>query len=229
MAATFEFPFKDGVVRLPVLEMLPTQVSTAAASADNRDELVWLVIEGCASGRDLELIDSMTLSELKLLIKSWELASTVTIDEVVQLARVIEEHGAALEYDLIGIGDGLRLRDCPSEEFNWRDLLVIVKHSDDTTKLWASRNPKYAGWTLSTRLLAIIANALRWLVWAKTKDGSSNRNRPVPIGPDMGSDTQSRPGLKPKAAPLSKVKQMLGGAVGGERRRDRKLGNLFGN
>lgn len=124
------------------------------------------------------------------------------------LVDLIDGHGAALECDLIGLG--LRLRDCPSDGFDWRDLLVIVKYSDDKSKLWQSQNPKYAGWTLTDRLLAIIANALRWLVWAKTKDGRKNRKRPVPIGPDMGSDKQTRPGLKPKPAPLSKVRQLLG-------------------
>lgn len=140
------------------------------------------------------------------------------------LLDIIEKHGTALEYDLIK--DGLRLRDCPSDEFNWRDLWVYVKHSGETSALWQARNPKFAGWTLTTRLLAIIANALRWLVWAKTKDGHRNRNRPVPIGPDMG-DQQSRPGLKVKAAPLSKVKELLG--LSGEERREKKLRNLFGN
>ncbi len=125
-----------------------------------------------------------------------------------QLLDLIEEHGSALEYDLITLG--LRLRDCPSEGFDWRDLLVIVRNSDDRSRLWQSQNPKFAGWTLTDRLLAICANALRWLVWSKTKDGSKNRNRPEPIGPDMGSDKKVRPGLKVKAAPMSKVRQLLG-------------------
>lgn len=87
---------------------------------------------------------------------------------------------------------------------------MIVQHSDDTTKLWQSQHPQYAGWTLTDRLLAIIANALRWLVWAKTKDGAKNRHRPEPIGPDMGTTKKVRPGLKVKASPISKIKQLLG-------------------
>lgn len=120
----------------------------------------------------------------------------------------------------------MRLRDCPSPEFDWRDLLIYVKHADDTTKLWQSQNPKYAGWTVTDRLLAIIANALRWLVWAKTKDGSKNRNRPHPIGPDMADDKKVRPGLKVKPSPLSAVKKALG--LGDESHLG-KLRKIFGN
>lgn len=127
---------------------------------------------------------------------------------IVGLLDLIEEHGTALEYDLIALG--LRLRYCPSEGFDWRDLKVVVSQADDKTKLWQSQNPKFAGWTVTDRLLAIIANGIRWLVWAKTKDGSKNRNRPKPIGPDMAEDKKVRPGLKVKAGALSKVKQMLG-------------------
>ena len=106
----------------------------------------------------------------------------------------------------------MRLRDCPSPEFDWRDLLIYVKHADDTTKLWQSQNPKYAGWTVTDRLLAIIANALRWLVWAKTKDAKRNRNRPKPI-PRPGDDRR-KPREKGKFAgaisrPLDEVKRLL--------------------
>lgn len=139
------------------------------------------------------------------------------------LIDLIDGHGAALEYDLIKLG--LRLRDCPSEHFDWRDLLVIVRHSNDRSALWQSQNPKYTGWTLTDRLLAIIANALRWLVWAKTKDGSKNRNRPVPIGPDMGDKTR-RPGLKVKPSPVSRVKKALG--LGDDDSRLGKLRKVFG-
>lgn len=142
---------------------------------------------------------------------------------ILGLLCVVEEHGDALEYDLIRAG--LRLRDCPSEAFTWRDLLVFVRHSDDRSALWQAQHPKFKGWPIEARLLAIIANALRWLVWAKTRDGAKNRNKPVPIGPDM-NDKVSRPGLKVKPAPLSRVKQLLGLGEGGSQ--SRRLGRVFG-
>ena len=124
------------------------------------------------------------------------------------------------------------MRDCPSERFTWRDLWVIVHHSGDTSRLFAARNPKYAGgWTLTNRLLAIIANALRWLVWAKTVDGSKNRNRPEPLGPDMGN-VSNRPGLRVKASPLSKIRNLLQRGHGGSEETPaqeqlRKIRNIF--
>lgn len=44
------------------------------------------------------------------------------------------------------------------------------------------------GWTLKDLLLAESVDTLRLLLWAKTKDGSKNRNRPKPI---------TRPGRRP--------------------------------
>lgn len=38
-------------------------------------------------------------------------------------------------------------------------------------------------WTQEDYLLANIANSLNLLVWAQTKDGQKNRNRPKPIEP----------------------------------------------
>ena len=64
---------------------------------------------------------------------------------------------------------------------------------------------------------------------------AGNRRRPKPIGPDM-ADAQTRPGLKPKASPLSVVKKLLGidkreeqraKNVADERERNRKLRNMF--
>lgn len=70
--------------------------------------------------------------------------------------------------------------------------------------------PEAAGWTLTNQLLALIADVLRWLQWAKTKDGSKGRNQPEPI---------SRPGVKSlrtpvhpgaKGLPRSKMRKALG-------------------
>ena len=91
---------------------------------------------------------------------------------------------------------------------------------------------KFGGWTRGDRLLAIIANMLRLLWWAKTKDGRKGKKRPAMIGPDMGDDTPPRAGLKPKPSKLSVVKRMLGLERPQSMREvvdtERKIGNLFG-
>ena len=121
---------------------------------------------------------------------------------------MIGEHGEALEADLIRCG--LRLRDCPSESFDWRDLLVLVRHSGSETALYKSMYPEQAGWTLTNMLLAAIVDVLRWLQWAKTKDGARGYNMPEPI-PRPGVKG-SRRDVHPRSAglPRSRVRQLLG-------------------
>lgn len=84
-------------------------------------------------------------------------------------------------------------------------------------------HPDEAGWTLTNMLLAAIADVLRWLQWAKTKDGHRNVNQPDPI---------SRPGIKGqkksvhpkvKGAPRSKIRKLLGRETSNRTQRLRDL------
>lgn len=59
-------------------------------------------------------------------------------------------------------------------------------------------HPDEAEWGNLEMLMAGAVDALNWLVWAKTKDGSRNRNQPEPI---------KRPGVEPK------IKRVKGQAV----------------
>lgn len=104
------------------------------------------------------------------------------------LVRLIDEHGPAVEYDLIKLG--LRLRQLGSDALSWRDLLVIVQHSGRDSALQASMDPENARWGLSDHLLAVIADAVIAGNWMQSKDGQKNRHRPKPI---------PRPGVEPEA------------------------------
>jgi hypothetical protein len=68
--------------------------------------------------------------------------------------------------------------------------------------------PDHAGWSKTTMLLAEIVDTLHWLQWVKTRDGQRNRGLPKRV-PRPGTTVKARPGLKPKAAPLSVVKERL--------------------
>jgi hypothetical protein len=59
-------------------------------------------------------------------------------------------------------------------------------------------------------LLAAIADVLRWLQWAKTKDGQKGRNAPDPI-PRPGVKSRKRP-VHPvtKGVPRSKLRKLMG-------------------
>jgi hypothetical protein len=72
--------------------------------------------------------------------------------------------------------------------------------------LAAEQHPEDASWALNEHLLAEVADTQRLLLWAKTKDGSKNRNRPKPI---------ERPGRRPerfgkKPLKLDRMKEWLG-------------------
>ena len=70
-------------------------------------------------------------------------------------------------------------------------------------------HPEEAGWTLTNHLLAMIVDVLRWLQWAKTKDGQKNRNRPDPIARPGVRPTKKRAHPKVKGVPLSKMRALL--------------------
>lgn len=85
----------------------------------------------------------------------------------------------------------MRLRDLGSDGFTWSDLRAVVKHLPATSAYWRTREPEKARWGISEYLLAIIADSLRWLVWAKTKDAKHNRKKPKPI-PRPGDDEKKQ-------------------------------------
>lgn len=92
------------------------------------------------------------------------------------------EHGEALEYDLIALG--LRLRDFPSVRCTWRDLLVIVRHSEPRSAylqaVMTEKDKAFLAWDVSVEMQARVVDALNFLAWTKTEDAEKGRNRPEP-------------------------------------------------
>lgn len=106
--------------------------------------------------------------------------------KILGLLDLIDDHGEAIEFDLITLG--LRLRNLGSKNFSWRDLYVIVTHLPASSATHRSvLGDEETEWTLTNHLLAGIAEGIGWLKWAKTKDGERNRNQPKQI---------PRPGVK---------------------------------
>jgi hypothetical protein len=92
--------------------------------------------------------------------------------------------------------------------------------------LFTAMFPDRAGWDKTTMLLAEMVDTLHWLQWAKTKAGQNNRDRPQLV-PRPGTVKKARPGLKPKAAPLSVVKARLAQRNGSDPDRADTLKKLF--
>ena len=135
-----------------------------------------------------------------------------------------EKHRGALEADLIKAG--LRLRDCPSPSFTWRDLEVFIDYLDNDSRLVAAVAPERAGWTKANMLMADLIDATRILVWLNTKAGQEGRNFPEPIERPGVVKPEPRKGSKVKPQPLSIIKKRHGAQPSGIERK-RKLEAIF--
>ena len=96
------------------------------------------------------------------------------------------EECAALEFDLIGLG--LRLRDFPSAQNTWHDLVVIVRNLGSESAYFRVTHPDTWNWDNKAMLQASMVDLLNILVWFKTADGQKGRNRPKLV---------PRPGVEP--------------------------------
>ncbi|MGV9676206.1 DUF5361 domain-containing protein [Nocardia sp. NPDC003482] len=104
---------------------------------------------------------------------------------ILSLDALLEEHGEAIEYDLITLG--LRLSQLGEASLSWRDLRAIVRWLPADSALSRAANPEEHRWQLTQQLLADMTESLRWLVWSKTEDGARGRNMP---------DRIPRPGVR---------------------------------
>lgn len=91
------------------------------------------------------------------------------------LLRLLDEHGEAVEYDLITLG--LRLDDLGTERLTWRDLWVIVHHLPRTSALSRAIGGSDAEWGLTDHLLAVAVDAIEVGNWQRA---SSGRKSPLP-------------------------------------------------
>lgn len=93
------------------------------------------------------------------------------------LLELTREHTEAIEYDLIGLG--LRLRDCPSPAFNWRDLWVVARRLGRDSQLYQEMNPDDdPSWNVKEYLLAQAVDALTMRLW---QAGGGKGRKPKPV------------------------------------------------
>lgn len=119
-----------------------------------------------------------------------------------------------MEADLISMG--LRLRDAGDPDFNLRDLCIVIKHLPPESRLVkaikASLDPDpkpddgASEWGIVEHLLAIIADCLRWLVWAKSKASRRPGAQPPDPIPRPGVEPPDKKHKPAKATPLDKAR-----------------------
>lgn len=114
------------------------------------------------------------------------------------LLSLLEEHSEAIEFDLLSLGYRLRWLDSPAQDFNWRDLWVLVRNfGPDTATHVAVNGREDSEWTLANHLLAMIAENTSLAIWMKTADAQKKppRNRPKPIfRPGVEDDSKQKIG-----------------------------------
>lgn len=76
---------------------------------------------------------------------------------------------------------GLRLRDLGTDVLTIHDLVVIIKHLPPSSALLREADQESFTWTLEAHLLAMVADGIHWLRWAKTEDAEKGINQPEPI------------------------------------------------
>lgn len=195
-----------GVVQLPDLSYLSGNALRDLYDAMGQRD--WFLIEHVASPQALAIIDQLQKSDLFDIFTQWQDHSGVSIEQLLHLEALKRSHAEGLEADLID--KGLRLRNCPSLDFNWRDLWVIYRSlvNQPSSNLYRSIAPDSAGWTLENQLLASIADSQHWLQWAKA--GAKKGDMPKRI---------QRPGVvevkraTSKAEPISVVKKRAQAAL----------------
>jgi Family of unknown function (DUF5361) len=188
----------------PLSELPASVILNATPGGLMWDVFAW----GMVDSAQVAVLDHAPMRRVMALFEDWERDSGVTVGEIRHLIALHEKHPEELEMDLID--RGLRWRNCPSPEFNWRDLRLVVSYSSVDSHIVGATNPKRAGWNNFTMLMADMVDALNWLVWAKTEAAQKNGSPPAQIERPGVAGPQSRPGAKVKPTPLSRMKEISG-------------------
>ena len=110
---------------------------------------------------------------------------------ILGLLTLIDEHGEAIEYDLISLG--LRLRDLGTDKLSWRDLAVIARQLPRESALARAMVEESSQWGVTEHLLALVVDVLAVANWQRG-GGKGSRPKPLPrpgaqsSGKKFGSD-----------------------------------------
>ena len=171
------------------------------------DSIMWDVFDwGIIEVSQMSVLDNAPMRMIKDIYSEWQKDSQIDVEDIMQLMNLIEKHSAPLELDLID--RGLRLRDCPSDRFNWRDLYVIVSYADPYTNVVAATDPERYGWGKQEMLLARLIDSAEWLVWSKTKDAAEGGDPPERMKRPGVKPKKKRAGFDTKPLPLSRIREL---------------------
>ena len=197
--------YEERHFHLADLAVIPKSVITQAWNL--RERLMWAALKWGLPPEEFEVLDHMPMSAVRELVVQWEKDSEITLDEIVGVIQTSRAHTMALESDLID--KGLRLRNCPTPEFTWHDLHVVIKTSGVHSHLFAECHPEQAGWDLLAQLTAEGVDTLRWIQWAKTQAAQDDpENPPDPI-PRPGVGDSPPDEVKHRKMTMEQAKQLF--------------------
>lgn len=211
--------FRYNLIRHEVVMRSLAELPRELVGAD-----VWSILEwGC--GGDMRPFDEAPMRKIRKLFEQWETDSQVTLRQIASLVRLAGDHGMALEADLIAAG--LRLRHCPSTDFNWRDLWVFVAHLGPESNIFAKTRPDEAGWTRQAMMMADLIDVANWLAWSKSKAAQDGSPPPDRIPRPGVKPREVRKGSRVKAVPMQRINEVYRLDERRSVQRERKLSNIF--
>lgn len=175
------------------------------------DNLMWDCFAwGMIRTEQLLVLDHAPMRRVKRLFHEWQQDSGIEVEEIAQMLALIKEHSLALEADLLALPGGLRLRDCPSERFNWRDLWAFITYARADTNIVGATSPDKFAWDRTNMLLADVADGIDWLCWTKSED-AQNGGSPPQRRPRPGIKVKEpRKGSRTKPVPVSRIREVYG-------------------
>jgi hypothetical protein len=97
---------------------------------------------------------------------------------IVGLVRLLNEHGEAIEYELLTIGRNLE--HLGTRHLSWRDLKVVVNQAPPGGALHRSLDPKGWAWGADTYMLAGLVDLTAAANWQRAGDKHKKRPDPLP-------------------------------------------------
>jgi hypothetical protein len=206
----------------PLAEVPGDVISNARPDSVMWDVFAW----GMVNPMQMAVLDQASMRLIRALWWEWQHDSSIQVNDIRQLLALIDQHAEALEADLID--KGLRLRNCPSPQFNWRDLWVFVRYCGRHSNIVGVTNPDLAGWDKHAMLQARACDALNWLVWAQTEDAQEGGDPPDLIVRPGVEPKPVRPGSNVKPRPVSEIRKLAGLDDQSDDERKKKIFAAFG-